>query len=190
MAKKSKFSPAQRRAFKKFQQAGTKAAARQMRKQGPTRAQHKAMVHNAALGRRAQAQARAGHQQVRQKPKAKLSPGDVSCCGAEAIAASLRLMAGTRVSDEEMLELYWRVAAGPDDGAHLPNLLEAVAATGLAGWYPSFWPVLSPQTGTVLNYYGWEHAVTLCPSGSVLSWREHLPWPGPADEMWALSWHR
>jgi hypothetical protein len=69
-------------------------------------------------------------------PKRKLSAGDVACCSAEALAASLRL-AGHPVTDEDVLELYWLTASDPDEGASILATLEAAQRFGLAGIRPA-----------------------------------------------------
>ena len=62
-----------------------------------------------------------------------LAPGDVSCCAAQALAASLRLALGVAVHDEDVLALYWRTAADPDEGASILATLEVAAEFGIAG---------------------------------------------------------
>jgi hypothetical protein len=66
------------------------------------------------------------------RPVRKLaSPGLlVACCSAEAVAMSLRL-AGQRVSDDEVVNLYRLTGAGDDDGASIAATLEAAAVLGL-----------------------------------------------------------
>jgi hypothetical protein len=68
-----------------------------------------------------------------------LTPWDVGCCGAEALAASLRLD-GVSVTDEDMLGLFWRAGGHPDKGVPILTLLEAASESGLAGFRPSFEP--------------------------------------------------
>jgi hypothetical protein len=71
-----------------------------------------------------------------------LSPGDVACCAAQALAGSLRLALGEVVADEDVLALYWRTAAGPDEGASILATLEAVREYGISGVRPvAFAPV-------------------------------------------------
>ena len=53
-----------------------------------------------------------------------LSPGDVGCCTAEAVAAYLRLQ-GVPFSDAEMLSLFRRAAAHPDRGIPVAEMLDA-----------------------------------------------------------------
>jgi hypothetical protein len=63
----------------------------------------------------------------------KWSPGsDVACCSAEALGFLLDL------SDADVLALYWATAAGPDEGASIPDTLEAAA---------DFSKILSSQAG-------------------------------------------
>ena len=93
----------------------------------------------------ASAKARKGHKvktKAKQATHAKattlaLTSRDVGCCGAEALAASLRLE-GVSVPDAEMLDLFWRAGGHPDKGLPLVTLLEAASEAGLAGFRPSF----------------------------------------------------
>lgn len=55
----------------------------------------------------------------------------VACCSAEAVAMSLRL-AGQRVTDADVLALYFATADSPDDGASIEDTLDAAARFGLA----------------------------------------------------------
>jgi hypothetical protein len=64
-----------------------------------------------------------------------LSPGDVACCSAEALAASLRLQ-GRTVGADDVLALYWHTAHGPDAGASILATLQAASEFGLAGLKP------------------------------------------------------
>lgn len=126
---------------------------------------------------------------------ARLSPGDIACCAAEAAAASLRLH-GVTVDPEDMLSLYWAVADGPHDGADIGDILHAARHHGLAGWHPDYTPLgeWQPQPGMILVYRNWEgadtHAATIAPDGTLISWGE----PGwdvpdePPDQVWAVNW--
>lgn len=60
----------------------------------------------------------------------------VSCCAAQALAASLRL-AGGRVDDDDVLALHEVTACCHDAGASILATLEAASGTGLAGWRPA-----------------------------------------------------
>ena len=84
--------------------------------------------------RRPQPARKAGHAKKARKIRG-LSAGDVQCCAAEALAASLRL-AGGAVSDADVLALYWHTADGPDAGASILATLEAAAEHGLGGVRP------------------------------------------------------
>jgi len=185
--KKPHESKAQKRALRHFQQAGTAAAAARERKFGPTKAQSAAARHNLATARKDVA-LRRKHKRLPAK-KAKLSPYEVNCCAAEALAASLRLGTGAPVSAEEMLALYFRVS-GPEEGAGLAELLLLTSQRGLAGWFPSWRPAPAPAPGAVAMWDWWEHAATVHPAGGIISWGEILPWPGEPDEMWDITWCR
>jgi hypothetical protein len=65
-----------------------------------------------------------------------LAPGDISCCAAQALAESLRLALGAQVDGQDVLALYWRTAADPDEGASIAATLEAAASHGLDGYRP------------------------------------------------------
>jgi hypothetical protein len=67
-----------------------------------------------------------------------LAPGDVSCCAAQALAASLRLALGAAVHEEDVLALYWRTAGDPDEGATVLDTLRAAREYGLSGVRPVF----------------------------------------------------
>jgi hypothetical protein len=66
-----------------------------------------------------------------------LAPGDVSCCAAQALAASLRLALGAAVHEEDVLALYWRTAGDPDEGATVLDTLRAAREYGLSGIRPA-----------------------------------------------------
>lgn len=192
MKKAGNRTAAQKRAARAFQHAGTVAAAKKFHKFGPTRAQRRAFRRFQAAGRRATARRLAGLRPLPRK-RPKLSPGDVACCGAEAVAASLRIQGG-HVLDEDVLELYWRVASGPDEGADIWELLRAARIHGLAGWYPEFSPSPGLRAGMILVYNLWDgqdaHAVTLHPEGQMITWGELWPLRYDADEAWAVRWHK
>ena len=77
-----------------------------------------------------------------------LSLGDVQCCAAEALAASLRL-AGHTVSDEDVLALYWHTASDPEAGASILATLEAAWRFGLGGVRPAWY--MAAATGDLLT---------------------------------------
>ena len=128
-----------------------------------------------------------------------LALGDgVACCAAEALAASLRLQ-GVRVSDEDVLGLYWHTASDPDAGASIVATLEAAWRFGLGGVRPAWY--MEAATGELLSLstapliLGLElpgpHAVLATPDGW-WSWGElHDPaeWPDAVVESaWAVAW--
>jgi hypothetical protein len=83
------------------------------------------------------------HERAERKAKSKaglaLVPGDVSCCAAQALAASLRLALGVTVHEQDMLALYWRTADDPDEGASILDTLRAAREYGLSGIRPAGW---------------------------------------------------
>jgi len=73
---------------------------------------------------------------AKKHPKRQLALGEgVACCAAEALAASLRL-AGVPVSDDDVLDLYWRTAPDADAGASILATLEAGADFGIGSIQP------------------------------------------------------
>lgn len=153
----------------------------------------------------------------KKEPVRKLALGEaVACCSAQALAASARL-AGFRVTDADVLALYWRTASHEDAGATIEETLEAAREFGLAGVrLGSFQPVqldvaslplLQPHPvsfgefddgparygvhGLIvgLTLPGGPHAVTLGPSGAAWSWGGlySLGQLEP-EEAWAVRW--
>ena len=57
-------------------------------------------------------------------------------CAAVALANSLLAATGLRVSDRDVLDLYWLTADDPDAGAGVQATLEAAAEFGLGGYRP------------------------------------------------------
>jgi hypothetical protein len=88
------------------------------------------------------------HERAERKAKRKaglaLAPGDVNCCAAQALAASLRLALGVAVHEEDVLTLYWRTAADPDEGASILDTLRAAREYGLSGARPAHFGALLP----------------------------------------------
>jgi hypothetical protein len=141
------------------------------------------------------------HNAAKHHKKVKLALGDeVSCCAAEALAASLRL-AGWTVTDADVLELYRHTASYDDEGASIEETLRAASVFGLAGVRPEsfaltaiapfgcrrslpsrdgpgyrqdYGAVRAPQQALIigLELPGGPHALTLDPSGAVWSWGE------------------
>ena len=121
-----------------------------------------------------------------------LSMGDVSCCAAQALAASLRL-AGAEVGDEDILALYWHTARTPGQGASIADTLAAAQEFGLAGVLPaSFTPVDVLHGFCILG-------VELPGSHAVLDLGEHWAtwnqfWPvsefrdALIEEAWEVTW--
>lgn len=140
-----------------------------------------------------------------------LSPGDISCCVMQALAASVR-GEGFPVTDDDVVALHLRIA-GPDEYVTIGDGLEAAAQYGLAGVRPVIKSCASARLndavceacGCELDGEGWcpwcqppgslilgvttpaPHAV--CDDGAGwLSWgQRYEPWAEP-DEMWAVSW--
>jgi hypothetical protein len=73
-----------------------------------------------------------------------LNPGDVACCAAQAVAASLWLALGVRVHEEDVLGLYWRTAGDPDEGASVLDTLRAAREYGLGDAWPAKFRELLP----------------------------------------------
>jgi len=124
------------------------------------------------------------------KPAALALAGDVACCAAEALAASLR-MAGHPVADADVLALYLAITGDPDAGAPIAATLEAAADVGLAGHRPRYEPVTALHTGVVFGCTlpGGRHAATIDGPG-VWTWGRWQPFTRPllADEAWQIEW--
>jgi hypothetical protein len=141
------------------------------------------------------------HNAAKHHKKVKLALGDeVSCCAAEALAASLRL-AGWTVTDADVLELYRHTASYDDEGASIEETLEAAQEYGLAGIRPVtrkcadgayFISAISTSLILGLELPGGPHALTLDPSGAVWSWGELYDpaqlQPGPVEQAWLVDW--
>lgn len=139
-----------------------------------------------------------------------LAPGDVACCAAQALAASLRLALGAAVHDEDVLALYWRTAGDPDEGASVLATLEAGREYGLAGWQTGTFSRLPwqprngvgeqgkvfgpPPTPVILDLTLPEgpHAVVAALDGTWWSWGEPYSvadFPGAVlEDAWAVTW--
>jgi hypothetical protein len=121
------------------------------------------------------------------KPKVKraakgLSPGDVSCCVAQAIAAS----APFPVTGEDMLALHLRIA-GPDGYVLIGDGLEAAAHYGLAGRRPVFDEGPGPGHLILGVDLPAPHAVLDDGTGWQSWGRRWEPWCEP-DEVWSVCW--
>lgn len=161
-------SAAQAAAWKKWQQAGSKASA--------------AKRHAHAVGK--------GHSHA---VPSHWSPNlDVACCAAEAVAASARL-AGRPVTEADVLALYWLTACHPDQGATIEATLAAAAAFGIGGArLVDARPTSVLRDGVVLGVdLQQRHAMTAQGHG-VWTWGEWRPAScgllAAADEAWELTW--
>jgi hypothetical protein len=156
------------------------------------KAKHTPTAHKKAAAAHKQVARRAAATAKAAKARA-LSLGGVSCCTAEALAASLRL-AGQQVSDADVLDLYKLTADGPDAAASVWRTLEAAYVHGLGGVRPvGFAPVSMDDPAAVilgLDLPEAPHTVTLDPSGGVWSWGGLYDLTGEAviEEAWAVTW--
>lgn len=163
-------------------------------KHKPSQAQLAAL----ARARAASAKSRHAHAVARHaahpKPKtAKWSPNlDVACCAAEAVGASLRLT-GRTVSDQDVLDLYWRTTDDPEAGATLWATFEAAAVYGIGGvQLLDVRPAALAETGVILGVdLAQRHAMTVDGHG-VWTWGD---WRAAscgllaaADEAWVITW--
>lgn len=130
-------------------------------------------------------------------PKRGFSLGDVACCAAEAVTASLLLAnpaLSSTVDGAAVLALH-RAAGGDDDaGAAILAALEAAYEHGLAGFRPvTFGPVdLDDPAARILGLaLPAPHTVAVTADGWV-SWGELWPaWAFPdavTEEAWAVTW--
>jgi hypothetical protein len=155
------------------------------------------------------APARSVHTKAKHPAHAKarqLSPGDVACCSAEALAASLRL-AGRVVGADDVLALYWATAATPDAGAPVLATLDVATEAGFAGVRPRWFAELpldllgeAAEVGRGIEWgsvhaliLGLElpegpHAVCASPAGW-WSWGGLWEFPGAVvEEAWVVTW--
>jgi hypothetical protein len=140
------------------------------------------------------------HERAERKAKRKtglaLAPGDVNCCAAQALAASLRLALGVAVHEEDVLALYWRTAGDPDEGASILDTLKAAHEYGVghfpADWRPALGLDLERSALLYLDLTPVPHVVTTAPDGTWWSWGEpYSPedFPGAVIEgAWAVTW--
>ena len=133
-------------------------------------------------GTTSRAAAKTSAKKAAAKPRS-LSPGDVGCCAAEAVAAYLRL-AGVPFGDADMLDLFRRAGAHPDRGVPLEDVL---FASGLP-----FTPADPDQSGDLIlgvDLPG-PHAV-LATADGWWSWGElYCPCEFPdavIEEAWAVN---
>ena len=120
------------------------------------------------------------------------SAGEVACCAAEALAASLRL-AGGAVADEDVLALYWHTAHDADAGASIWETLEAAAEHGLAGVRLTSYDLAETYVSGRSLILGVDlpGPHTVCDDGTAWwSWGEPLdPFPGAViAEAWEVRW--
>lgn len=165
-------------------------------------AKHKPSAAQAAAVAKAKAAAMAkvakqrvvAKQAAHAKPqKATWSPNlDVACCAAEALAVSLRLT-GRAVSDQDVLDLYWRTTSDPEGGATLWETFEAAAAYGIGGvQLLDARPAGLAETGVILGVdLAQRHAMTIDEHG-VWTWGQWRPLSdgllAAADEAWVITW--
>lgn len=127
------------------------------------------------------------------KKKASWSPNlDTACCAAEALAASLRLT-GRTVDPQDVLDLYWRTAVHPDQGASLLETFEAAAEFGLAGVrLLDARPAQALATGVVLGVDLAERHAAVVDGHGVWTWGLWRPVScgllAAADEAWVITW--
>ncbi len=172
-------------------------------------------AHEAHLAHEGKVHAVAKPAKPKKPAKARsLTPGDVGCCAAEALAASLRL-AGGFVADGDVLDLFWRAGGDPEAGTSILAALRAASGSGLAGYRPVFEEVMPSGSGQ-LDLYAHDprlrvtRAGQLPAAGLILglelpgphavlatadgwwSWGElHDPaeWPDAVvEEAWAVRW--
>jgi hypothetical protein len=160
-------------------------------------AHKKAATAHKQTARRTALTAKAAHARA-------LSVGDVSCCSADALAASLRL-AGWPVTAADVLALYRLTADCADAGASIVATLDAAYVFGLAGVRPvSFAAVTCECVNLVIPITGFTHPslilgvdlpgrhTVLAAGGRWLTWgRWYDPagWPDAViEEAWEVCW--
>jgi hypothetical protein len=123
-----------------------------------------------------------------------LTPGDVACCAAEALAASLRL-ADWPVGAEDVLALHGLTADATGAGATMLATLEAASEFGLAGRRPRSFglaSLLAPGVILGLALPAGRHFVT-DDGESWWSWGEPCcpccEFPDAViEEAWEVAW--
>lgn len=149
---------------------------------------HKHAAKTAAGGKHpAKAAAKPKHAAAGTK-KRQLALDGLAACSALALATSLRL-AGGRVSLDDVEQLYWLTATGPDAGASILATLEAAQAFGVAGHRPvagGGGPVLlglqlpaGPHTVLDDGRFWWSWGARFAPAD----------FPGAVvEETWQVTW--
>lgn len=108
-------------------------------------------------------------------------------CAAVAIAASCEYQTGAFVEPAEIWRLYKLAGA-----ATLGGVIEAAAATGMAGYRIASWQPWDPDVMLDGLVYGVAieegyHAVLTVPGG-MLSWDTIVPRRGDPAEAWIIEW--
>lgn len=198
--KAKKRSPAQAAAAARFAAAGRAAQAASRAaysrthhgaKKPRSKAQTQASLKWGAAGRAAQAARKQGKVPVRKA--ALVLPGTAAAgwplggndvlpsCAAVAVACHLLAATGRVMAEEEVIALH--ALAGGDDGAAVPDVLEALGA--------AFWQadedLVVPGLVVVTRLPGGRHAVLSHPRGMV-SWGRVMPWRGIPEQAWAVRW--
>lgn len=142
----------------------------------------------------------AKHKSVKHKPTAKHQPkrkwspdGLVACCAMRAVAEAIRLTSGVRLSDADVLGLYFATTDDPDAGQ---TILEALTAAEIPGPFAeSGCSRPTHRAGDVLILgldlpWGEAHAVT-AHDGIWWSWGEPYTaddFPGAViEEAWTVT---
>jgi hypothetical protein len=112
-------------------------------------------------------------------------------CAATAVANHLLAWRGITASPAEILALH--LAAGGDGyGAHIEDVLEVAASSGLAGTrIARFWPVADariPGLVTGLRLSRGSHTVLSLGGAGCVSWGQLYPLAGVAEEAWWIEW--
>jgi hypothetical protein len=112
------------------------------------------------------------------------------CCAATAVAWSLFTERGIIATYEDVLALH--LAAGGDDGAYIPDVLDIVASGGLAGARVGrFWPVTDltiPGIVAGLRLPRGTHSTLILAGGRCVSWGSIQPVTGVLEEGWWIEW--
>jgi hypothetical protein len=119
----------------------------------------------------------------------------VAVCSARAVAQSLQMTLGVRLSDADVLGLHEAAGGHPDAGATILDALEAVQRRGLCGHRPvSYQPFEFlaedvPPHPLILGVDWPEPHAVVALNGLWWSWGEpYSPWTGAVSEAWAVTW--
>lgn len=164
---------------------------RHLRKKKPVSVaqQQKTHHHQLVLAHKAKV-AKAHHHAKAKTHGAPLDPDGVPCCVAQAVAESLYLATGVRVSDEDILALHWAAGGSEDTGTTVPDVLEAAQARALSGYRPHLAPGAAVPVIVAMDLPGGQSHTVVADGDGWWSWGERYQ---PRTDVvitgtWAVRW--